>query len=544
MARVSWTESVVRRLIETPKGVERSLRATVRAAPELASSWRHDLPASVVVFLVALPLCLGIALACGAPLFAGVISGMVGGVVVGALSGSQLMVSGPAAGLTAIVVTALASLGSYEAFLAAVVLGGVVQLALGALRAGGLGAYFPSSVIKGMLAAIGLILILKQIPHALGYDEDYEGDESFLQPNSETTFSSLVAAFEHIEPGAVVVSVLGLALYFAWDASPLKKLRLIPVPLVVVLLGVALNAALRSFAPSWTLGGKHLVELPLLSSWADATAVLVHPDFAALKQFETWRVALTLGVVASLETLLSLEATDRLDPYKRLAPPNRELAAQGVGNIVAGLLGGLPVTGVIVRSAANVDGGARTKLSAILHGVLLALAVVAIPGLLAQIPLAALAAILIYTGFKLAHPRQVLQLGRQGATQLLPFLITLGAILFTDLLVGIAIGLTAGLLFILFEHSRQPCFEVVSPPGAVLCRIRLHEHVSFLAKPTLARFLETLAIGSRLEIDATRAKHVHHDVRELIADFRETAVLRKIDLRLVGLDLPPSASAH
>jgi MFS superfamily sulfate permease-like transporter len=508
------------------------------------SSWRTDLPASIVVFLVALPLCLGIALASGAPLFSGVISGVVGGLLVGALSGSQLMVSGPAAGLTAIVVTAIGTLGSYEAFLAAVVLGGGVQLALGGLRAGVLGYYFPSSVIKGMLAAIGLILILKQVPHAVGYDADFEGDESFIQPNHENTFSALLHALQSVEPGAIVISVVGLALLLAWDLTPLKRIRLLPAPLVVVLVGLALNLVFKSTASAWTLESAHLVALPTPATLGDFAAFFSFPDWSAVSRLDTWRVAFSLGIVASLETLLSLEATDRLDPFKREAPPNRELFAQGAGNIAAGLIGGLPVTGVIVRSAANVGAGARTKLSAILHGLLLASAAVSIPGLLNHIPLASLAAILLYTGFKLAHPKLLVHMWRQGATQATPFVVTIVAILLTDLLVGIAIGLSVGLLFLLIDHSRQRCYEIVSPPGAVLMRVRLHEQVSFLSKASLASLLNGLEPGSRVEIDGSRSSHLHHDILEFLSDFRQTALLKNIDLRFVGIELPPSSPAH
>lgn len=541
---MNWVEGVVQRLTAAPRAADRAQQALTRVLPEIRSSWRADLPASIVVFLVALPLCLGIALASGAPLFSGVIAGIVGGVLVGLLSGSHLMVSGPAAGLTAIVVSAIATLGSYEAFLAAVVVGGAVQLGLGALRAGVLGYYFPSSVIRGMLAAIGLILVLKQIPHAVGYDADYEGDESFLQPNAENTFTAITHALERIEPAAALISLLGIVLLVVWDRTPLKRVRLLPAPLLVVLVGVGLNLALGASSSAWTLESSHLVALPTPASVGELLNFFTLPDFSALSRLDTWRVAVTLGVVASLETLLSLEATDRLDPFKREAPANRELAAQGAGNIVSGLLGGLPITGVIVRSAANVDAGARTKLSAILHGLMLALAVLTVPALLNHIPLASLAAILLYTGFKLAHPKTLAHMWRQGFAQFTPFVVTVVAILLTDLLVGIAIGLALGLLFILVEHSRQPCYEIVSPPGAVLRRVRLHEQVSFLSKASLAALLESLEPGSRVELDGSNCKQIHHDVLEFISDYRETAVLKKIDLRLVGIELPQARSGH
>lgn len=540
---MNWLDGVVRRLTEAPRLFDRPGAHAV-LLPSLRSSWRSDVPASIVVFLVALPLCLGIALASGAPLFSGVISGIVGGIVVGMLSGSQLMVSGPAAGLTAIVVTALATLGSFPAFLTAVVIGGAVQFALAALRAGVVGYYFPSAVIRGMLAAIGLILILKQIPHAIGYDADFEGDEAFRQPNQETTFSALEHALRSIEPGAVVISLVALALLVLWDKTALKKLRLLPGPLAAVAVGVGLNLLFGVVNPSWQLESSHLVALPKPESLADVVSYFSFPEWSALGRADTWRVGVTLGVVASLETLLSLEATDRMDPFKREAPTNRELAAQGVGNVVAGLIGGLPVTGVIVRSAANVDAGAQTKLSAVLHGVLLAAAALTIPALLNLIPLASLAAILLYTGFKLAHPRLLHFMYSQGYKQLVPFVLTVIAILLTDLLVGIGIGLAIGFVFILLDQLRYPCYTIVSPGGAVLKRVQLQEQVSFLNKASLATLLEELEPGSRIELDGSHCRHIDHDVLEFLSDFRQTARVKNIDLRMVGIELPPVSPSH
>lgn len=541
---MNWVEGVVRRLTVASRAVDRGPETAASLSPTLAASWRSDLPASIVVFLVALPLCLGIALASNAPLFAGVISGIVGGIVVGILSGSQLMVSGPAAGLTAIVVSAIATLGSYPAFLTAVVIGGAVQIGLAWLRAGVVGYYFPSSVIKGMLAAIGLILILKQLPHAVGYDADFEGDESFLQANQENTFTAIAHAMGAIQPGAIVISLMGLALLILWDRTQLKKIKLLPGPLAAVLVGVALNFLFRAVAPEWGLNATHLVALPVADSLGEMGAFFAFPDWSAISRVDTWRVALTIGVVASLETLLSLEATDRMDPYKREAPTNRELFAQGVGNMTSGLIGGLPVTGVIVRSSANIDAGAKTKASAILHAVLLAFAVFAIPALLNQIPLASLAAILLYTGYKLAHPKLLRHMWRQGGKQVTPFLVTIIAILLTDLLIGIVIGLAVGFAFILLELIRFPCFEVISPAGAVLTRVRLNEQVSFLSKASLVKFLERVEPGGRIEIDGTRCLHIDHDVLEYLSDFRRTARLKQIDLRLVGVDLPSVTPSH
>jgi len=540
---LNWVDGVVRRLSETSVLGGKSAAAE-RAKPNALASWRADAPASIVVFLVALPLCLGIALASNAPLFSGVIAGVVGGIVVGTISGSQLMVSGPAAGLTAIVVSAIATMGSYPAFLTAVVIGGGVQLLLAKMRAGVLGYYFPSAVIKGMLAAIGVILILKQLPHAIGYDADYEGDESFVQPNAETTFSGLTHALHSVQPAAIIIGVVGLALLILWDRTRLKKMKLLPGPLAAVLFGVGLHFLIRAVAPKWALEASHLVTLPVPGSFDDVLSYFTFPDWGSALRVDTWRIGVTIGVVASLETLLSLEATDRMDPYKREAPTNRELVAQGVGNIASGLIGGLPVTGVIVRSAANVDAGAQTKVSAVLHGILLAAAAVSIPALLNHIPLASLAAILLYTGFKLAHPKLLKHMWSQGRTQFLPFALTIGAILLTDLLVGIGIGLAVGFVFILLEHLKARCFEVVSPPGSVLKRIRLHEQVSFLNKASLATLLDELEPGSRIEIDGRRCERIDHDVLEFISDFRQTAILRDIDMRLVGIELPPVSPSH
>jgi MFS superfamily sulfate permease-like transporter len=541
---VNWAEAVLHRLTTSTPAAEGQQADQHVGLPTLTASWRADVPAAVVVFLVALPLCLGIALASEAPLFAGVISGMVGGIVVGALSGSHLMVSGPAAGLTAIIVSALGTLGSYRAFLVAVVLGGAVQVLLALLRAGIIGYYFPACVIRGMLAGIGLILVLKQIPHALGYDVDYEGDETFLQANAENTFSAIEHALHRIEPAAVLLSVVALVMLFTWSRTPLARVRLLPAPLAVVLVGVAGQLLLPLLHPGLLLGTQHLVALPMPDSLTELGALFTRPDWSAIWRMDTWRVAVTLGIVASLETLLSLEATDRMDPYKREAPTDRELAAQGVGNMFAGLIGGLPVTGVIVRSAANVDAGAQTKLSTILHGMLLLLAVFTIPALINRIPLASLAAILIYTGFKLAHPTVVRYMWEQGRTQFLPFVVTVAAILLTDLLVGISLGLAVGFLFILFDQLRFPCFTIVSQRGNVLTRVRLHERVSFLNKASLARLLDGLAPGSRVELDGSACRHIDHDVLEFISDFRQTALLKHIDFRIVGLKLPAISPSH
>lgn len=537
---MTWPEAVIARL--TAASAAARANATPADLPSIASAWRTDLPAAIVVFLVALPLCLGIALASGAPLFAGIVSGIVGGVVVGTLSGSNLMVTGPAAGLTAVVVPAIATLGSFRAFLVAVVIGGLLQMLFAVLRAGTIAFYVPSTVIHGMLAAIGLILVLKQIPHALGYDVDFEGSETFLQSTGENTFTAIGHALSNIQPAAALLSVVALAMLVWWDRLRPAQVRWMPGPLAVVVVALAGQWLIGRFLPSMQLGPEHFVALPTMSELSAPGGMSVTPEWQAVWRPETWRIALTLAVVASLESLLSLEATDRLDPLKRDSPTDRELAAQGAGNVLAGLIGGLPMTGVVVRSAANVEGGARTRLATILQGVLLLITVATIPWLLNRIPLASLAAILIFIGFRLARPSLFAELWHQGPTRFVPFLVTVVAILLSDLLVGIGIGLAVGFVFVLWDQLRFPCYTFVSPPGAVLMRAQLQEHVSFLNKASLARLFDGLAPGSRLELDGSRCRHIDRDVLELIANFRYTARHRQIDFRTVGLALPSDVS--
>jgi SulP family sulfate permease len=507
----------------------------------ISATWRNDLPASLVVALVALPLCLGVALASGAPASSGLIAGVVGGVLVGVLSGSQLMVSGPAAGLTAIVLTAVTQLG-FPAFLAAVVIAGAIQLVIGILRAGVIAYYIPTPVVKGMLAAIGLILILKQLPYAVGFVGSWEGDEAFVQTNQETTFSAVRKALDSIEPLAAVISLLGLLVLFNWKRFRSPRARLIPAPLIVVLLGVGANMIAEALNHDWALPQKDLV---LLRTSGGVGSLLQWPDPAAFLQANVWTVALTVAIVASIETLLSLEATDRMDPLKRRSPANRELLAQGAGNMLSGLLGGLPVTGVIVRSAANITGGARSRWSAVMHGAWLLLAVSLIPGALNRIPLAALAAILLHTGSNLAKPAIIRDLWRQGWHQFLPFAVTVVAILLTDLLKGIMVGLAVGAFFILIDHLRSPAWSEVSPPGAVLRRLKLDPHVTFLNKASLARELDALPAGARIEIDGRDTAVIDPDALEVLHDFALTAASRQIDYRLVGVpDRAAGAAAH
>lgn len=508
----------------------------------LLSYWREDVPASVVVFLVALPLCLGVALASGAPLLAGVIAGVVGGLVVGAASGSQLMVSGPAAGLTAIVVTGISQVGGYPRFLPAVIIGGLIQVALGSARAGIIGYYIPSSVIKGMLAAIGVTLILKQIPHAVGYDADFEGDFAFAEASGANTFSAVGHALQAVQPGAILCALVGVAILVAWPKSPMAKVKLMPGPLVAVGVGVGLNELFARFIPNLAIRDTHLVSLPM-GGFNAVVAEVTRPDWTALQDSKMWTLAVTLGIVASLESLLSLEATNKLDPDKRDASANRELFAQGLGNITSGFLGGLPVTGVIVRSSANVDAGGRTRLSAMLHGVLLVVAVLLMAAVLNRIPLAALAAVLLVTGFKLTTPALWKSAWRLGKSHFIPFAITILAILLTDLLKGIAVGFVVGIAFVIAEHLRGPALVKVSPPGAILTRFTLPDQVTFLSKANIARALEALPAGSRVEIDGRRTTRYDYDALETLIAFRETARSRGIDYRLVGVpdtDLTPA----
>ncbi|MCX2739906.1 SulP family inorganic anion transporter [Pontibacter anaerobius] len=498
---------------------------------------KHDLPAGIVVFLVAVPLCLGIAMASGAPLFSGIIAGIVGGIVVTLISGSQLGVSGPAAGLAVIVLHAIQDLGSFEVFLSAVVLAGVIQLVLGFLQAGSIGYYFPTSVIKGMLAGIGVIIILKQIPHAFGYDENFEGNLHFLEPQGGTTFSEIFKAINYITPAAVVISVLSLFILIFWEQVLAKKSRvfqLIQGPLVVVLLGIALNVVFDNFFPQLTLRDNHLVVLPVADSIGGFFTLFTAPDFSRVLSYEVLFLAGTLAIVASLETLLCLEATDKLDPYKRISPANRELKAQGVGNIISGLIGGLPLTQVIVRSSANIQSGGRTKLSAFIHGLLILICVMAIPNVLNMIPLASLAAILLMVGYKLAKPALFKSMYRNGMMQFLPFVVTIVAIVFTDLLTGIGIGMAVAIFFILKNSYQVSHFmhKEKSVEGGELYHMVLAEEVTFLNKGNILRTLRKVPEGAELVIDYTKSAVVDHDVKELIEDFRETAHTKNIRLTI------------
>lgn len=500
----------------------------------LFDKWRDDVPAGVVVFLLALPLCLGIAVSSGAPPIAGLMTGIIGGLLVGALSGSSLMVSGPAAGLTPVVLLGIQQVGSYERLLPAVVLAGVLQLLLAAVRAGVVAYYVPSSVITGMLAGIGITLILKQVPHAVGYDSDAEGDLSFIEPSGETTLSTLAEALQQVQPAAVVAALMGVAVMLWWPRSPLGRIRLLPAPMVAVTAGLGVNELCRAIAPDLAVRGSHLVSLPTLQN-GDLLQHLALPDWSALASPLVWEFALVIGLVASFESLLSLEATAKLDPARLEAPVNRELMAQGIGNMVAGLVGGLPIAGVMIRSSANVDAGARSRLSVMVHAALILVAVLAFGALLNRVPLAAVASVLLVTGFRLATPSLWRYAWRLGYSHFIPFVVTCVAIVFTDVLRGIAVGFVVSVVFIVMEHLRAPVLTRISTPGAVLTRYALPEQVTFLSKPRIARALNDLKPGTRVEIDGRRTTRFDHDALEVLHVFRATAEQRGIDYRLVGI---------
>ena len=503
----------------------------MRRASSYLKNFGADFPSSIVVFLVALPLCLGIALASNAPLFSGIIAGIIGGIVIGSLSGSQLSVSGPAAGLTAIVSAAILKLPTFETFLLAVVICGALQLVLGFIKAGIIGDYIPNCVIKGMLAAIGLILILKQFPHLVGYDANYPGDESFKQGNDENTFSGIINAFKHVAPVAILIGFIGLTFQFVWEKFTVNKKgfsKLIPAPLIVVLAGIAINEFFKNDS-GYAIDPKHMVNIPIAQSANEFFSFFTHPDFNGFLNKDVWIAGITLALVASLETLLSIEAIDDLDPYQRVTNKERELKAQGFGNMISGLVGGLPITSVIVRSSANVNAGAKSKMSAIYHGILLLLCVAFIPGLLNLVPKSALAAVLIYTGYKLAKPALFKAYYKKGWDQFLPFVITIAAILLTDLLIGVLIGIGVGLFFIVRSNFKTSVF-IVHDHNKYL--IRLRKDVSFLNKPIIKNKLEEIPENASVLIDASRADFIDKDVVEAIEDFALHAPLKNIRVEI------------
>ncbi len=496
----------------------------------------RDLTAGLVVFLVALPLCLGVALASNAPLFSGLVAGLVGGILVGVLSGSQSSVSGPAAGLTAVVAAQITLLGSFQAFLLAVVIAGVIQIGLGLARAGFLAAFFPSSVIKGLLAAIGVILILKQLPHVFGHDSDPQGHLAFNQPDQHNTFSQLFHVVANLHFGAAFIGVLSVIFLYVWDHIKALKKCPVPAPLIVVLLGVALSLLFRRFGEEWAIGANHLVQVPVAQSARDFLTFLQWPDFSQWRNPQIYIAAVTIAIVASLETLLNLQAVDRIDPLQRTSPPSRELWAQGIGNVVAGLAGGLPITSVIVRSSVNINAGGRTKLSAVFHGMLILFCVMFLAERLNMIPLSSLAAILLVTGIKLASPKLVRQLWAEGKYQFAPFVITVVAIVLTDLLKGVIIGLVVSLSFILWSNLRRPIRTIVEKHlGGDVIKIDLANQVSFLNRAALHQTLDEVPQGGHVLLDASRTDYIDPDILDLIRDYKnETAPARGIEVSLLG----------
>lgn len=487
-----------------------------------------DVPASIVVFLVAIPLCLGIAVASGLNEFSGIIGGIVGGIVVGFLSGSQLSVSGPAAGLTAIVAAAVLKLPAPEAFFLAVVIAGIFQLFMGFFKLGVIGDYVPNSVIKGMLAAIGIILILKQLPHLVGYDKDFEGDEAFIQASGENTFSSILNSLNNLTPNAMIIGITGLLILIVYEIKWVKSkkiFQLISGPLVVVIVGILLNKLLGGLETTITQKDAHLVNIPIANNTSEFLSFFRLPDWSFIANTDVWITAITLALVASLETLLGIEAVDKLDPLKRVSPPNRELMAQGAGNMVSGLLGGLPLTSVIVRSSANVNAGARTKASAIMHGLLILICVAFVPNILNLIPKAALAAILVFTGYKLAKISLFKEYFAKGWDQFMPFIITIVAIVLTDLLKGVIIGIAVGLFYVIRSNFRTAVFSVQDGDYHL---VRLRKDVSFFIKPLLKETLEKIPANSNLVLDLTRAEFIDKDVIETINEFTQHAHLKNI----------------
>ena len=495
---------------------------------------KFDLPSSVVVFLVALPLCLGVALASGAPMLSGVIAGVIGGVIVGLLSESHTSVSGPAAGLAAVRLTAIGTLGSFDLLLMAGVIAGSIQLVSGIFKLGFIADYIPSNVIKGLLAAIGIILILKQIPHSFGYDADVVNDFSFNQQDGENTFSELINVINHFSGGAIIVSLISLVVLIYWDKTPLKKYNFLPASLFVVMSGILINLVFQRFIPTLYIEQSHLVNIPKING---VLSLITTPNFAGISNPQVWIVGFTIAIVASLETLLNLEAVENIDPHKRKASPNKELVAQGIGNIFSGLVGGIPITSVIVRSSVNINAGAATKMSAILHGLLLFVSVLFISPYLNLIPIASLAAILLVTGYKLAKVSLFKEMYRKGLNQFIPFIATILAIVFTDLLIGILIGLAVSIFYLMKSNFKNP-FKIEKEVLAFgeTIRMELPNQVSFLNKASIKDTLWSIPEGSKLIIDANYCDYIDNDVLEIIEDFKSTVSKEKnIKLNIVGL---------
>ncbi len=499
----------------------------------IQSFLKVDWKSGIAVFLVALPLCLGIALASGAPLLAGLVAGIIGGTVVSLLSGSELSVSGPAAGLTIIVANAITDLGSFPGFLVAVILAGGIQIILGLLKLGKIGGFFPSSVIRGMLVAIGIVIILKQIPHAIGDDLDFIGEFEFDQKDGENTFSEILKSLADIKIGALLISLIGLVILFSWTklGETIKWMNALPASLFVVLAGVAINESFLLWSPDLFLGNSkdHMVNLPIFASSSEIWSGLVSPDWSFFSNPKVYSIAFTLAIVATLESLLSLEASDSLDPLKRISSPDRELLAQGTGNIVSGLLGGLPITSVIVRSSTNIYAGGKTRMSGFFHGILLLVAVLLLPLYLNKIPLACLASILLYTGYKLAHPKEFKKVISEGWKQWVPFLVTVAVVVGVDLLWGIFVGTLVGLVFVMITNFTS-VFSVFKNGNEVL--IKFQKDVTFLHKMSLKETLRKIPAGSEVFIDISKVHFMDHDIKLIIDEFIATASERGIEADL------------
>lgn len=503
----------------------------------LFANLKSDFASGLVVFLVALPLCLGIAMASGAPLFSGIISGVVGGIVVGYLSKSHLSVSGPAAGLTAIILTAISDLGAFDIFLTAVFIAGIIQLFLGFIKAGSISNYFPTNVIEGMLAGIGIIIILKQLPHAFGYDSDFEGDLSFSQFDGSNTFSAVLGLLNYVQLGSIVITLVSLTILISWDKVPfLKKLKLVPGALIAVIIGVVLNEIFITSGSSLEIAKEHLVSLPIPTTIEEFKGIIVTPNFAAITNPKVWMIGLTIAIVASIETLLCIEAADRMDAQKRYTDTNVELKAQGIGNLISSLLGGLPMTSVVVRTSANNNAGAKSKMSAIIHGVLLLISVLVIPMVLNKIPLATLAAILLLVGYKLAKPATFIHFWHKGKYQFVPFIATLLAVVFTDLLKGVALGIIISIIFVLKGNlKRAYSFKKDEYADGDIIHINLAQEVSFLNKAAIKSTLNDIPEHSKVIIDASETVYIAHDILDLIREFKSTrAIDNKIKVKLKG----------
>lgn len=503
----------------------------------LFANLKSDFAAGLVVFLVALPLCLGIALASGAPLFSGIISGIIGGLVVGYISQSHLSVSGPAAGLTAVVLVAITDLGSFNAFLLAGLIAGCIQLTLGFIKAGSISNYFPTNVIEGMLAGIGVIIFLKQIPHAVGYDNDFEGDQAFLQSDGKNTFSELFSIFDHIQIGSVIITLVSLVILISWTKFDfLKKMKLIPAALIAVIVSILLNEFFIQSGSSLSIASEHLVALPVPTSFEELKNIFVTPDFSAITNSKVWIVGVTIAVVASIETLLCIEAADRMDVQKRYTDTNIELKAQGIGNILSSLFGGLPMTSVVVRTSANNNAGAKSKMSTIIHGLLLLVSVLAIPVLLNKIPLATLAAILLLVGFKLANPKIIKHFWKKGKYQFVPFIATFLGVVFTDLLKGVTLGIIISIIFVLKGNlKRAYSFRKEEYADGDVIHIDLAQEVSFLNKAAIKSTLNDIPENSRVIINAQDTVYIAHDILDLLLEFKTTrAINENIKVKLKG----------